>query len=300
METVEISPQGPRLSRLIYGAWRLSDSEDTSTGATLKKIHACLDQGITTIDHADIYGNYSCEKLFGKALQQEPALKKRLQIITKCGIMLKSSVYPNRRVKHYDTSAAHINASVEASLTNLGVDVIDVLLLHRPDPLMDGAETGACLDRLVASGKVRAVGVSNFKPWDCELLQANMRTPLVTNQLEISLLAQDAFVNGDLAFASRKSMSAMAWSPLGGGALFGDSAAALRVRPLLNELAQASGVSIDAVALAWLLAHPAGILPVAGTNNIGRIQALGDCFKVKLDRETWFELSSAALGHEVA
>lgn len=300
MDTVLLSPQGPRLSRLIYGAWRLSESEDTSTGATLKKIHACLEQGITTIDHADIYGGYSCETLFGAALKQEPALKKKIQIVTKCGIMLKSSVFPNRRVKHYDTSAAHITASVHASLKNLGVEVIDVLLLHRPDPLMDAAETGECLDRLVSSGKVRAAGVSNFKPWDCELLQANMRTPLVTNQLEISLLAQDAFVNGDLAFASRKSMAAMAWSPLGGGTLFGDAPAALRVRPLLKELAKASGVSMDAVALAWLLAHPAGILPVAGTNNLGRIQALSDCFKVKLDREAWFELSEAALGHEVA
>ena len=300
METVQLSPQGPRLSRLIYGAWRLSDSVDTTTGATLKKIHACLEQGITTIDHADIYGNYSCEKLFGDAIRQEPALKRQIQVVTKCCIMLMSSRFPDRKVKHYDTSAAHIEASVETSLKNLGIDVIDVLLLHRPDPLMDAAETGACLDRLVASGKVRAVGVSNFKPWDCELLQANMRTPLIANQLEMSLLTQDAFVNGDLAFAGRRSMAAMAWSPLGGGALFGDSVAALRVRPLLMKVAQAFGVSMDAVALAWLLAHPSRILPVAGTNNLARIRALGDCFKVKLDRETWFELSSAALGHEVA
>ncbi|WP_394788935.1 aldo/keto reductase family oxidoreductase [Rhodoferax sp.] len=299
MHSISLGAGGPDISRLVYGVWRLADSADTSVAATLRKIHACLDQGITTFDHADIYGNYRCEQLFGNALKTAPELKSRLQIVTKCGIMLKSGVYPQRRVKHYDTSAAHIRASVDASLGHIGVDQIDLLLLHRPDPFMDHQETGRCLDDLVASGKVRAVGVSNFQPWDCELLQSAMQTPLATNQLEISLLAQSVFTDGQLAYLQRKAIAPMAWSPLAGGTLFGDGAAAQRVRPALQRLAAQFGVGLDAVAVAWLLAHPARIVPVVGTNDLGRVQALGDAFKVQLDRETWYELYTLAAGAEV-
>lgn len=299
MQRIALGAAGPELSRLVYGVWRLADSADTSVQATLRKIHACLDQGLTSFDHADIYGNYQCEALFGAALKTAPELKARLQTVTKCGIMLTSDKYPQRKVKHYDTSAAHIRASVEASLGHIGVDVIDLLLIHRPDPFMDAAETGACLDQLVQSGKVRAVGVSNFQPWDCALLQSAMQTPLATNQIELSLLAQSPFTNGQLAYHQQQQQPVMAWSPLGGGALFGDGAAAQRVRPLLQSLASQYGVGLDAVAVAWLLAHPARILPVLGTNDLGRVQALGDAFKVKLDREAWYQLYSAAAGVEV-
>jgi predicted oxidoreductase len=299
MQTLQLGVNGPRLSRLLYGVWRLSESPDISPAATIRKIEACLAQGITSFDHADIYGNYSCEQLFGAALALAPHLKRQIQIVTKCDIMLKSSVYPQRRVKYYDTSASHIQASVDASLRHLGVETIDLLLLHRPDPLMDHRETGRCLDDLVSAGKVRAVGVSNFKPWDCELLQSGMRERLVANQIEMSLLAQDAFIDGSLAFAQRTGLSTMAWSPLAGGALFGESAGAQRLQPKLQALADAAGVGTDAVALAWLLAHPAGILPVVGTNSEARVARLSDCFKVQIDRPTWFELYEAGSGHEV-
>ena len=299
MPRISLGPSGPDISRLVYGVWRLADSADTSVAATLRKIHACLDQGITTFDHADIYGDYRCEQLFGDALKTAPALAARLQTVTKCGIMLKSGVYPQRRVKHYDTSAAHIRASVDASLSHIGVEVIDLLLLHRPDPFMDHSDTGRCLDQLVASGKVRAVGVSNFQPWDSDLLQSAMQTPLASNQIEISLLAQSALTDGQIAYLQRKAITPMAWSPLAGGALFGDGAAAQRVRPALQRLANQFGVGLDAVAVAWLLAHPAGIVPVLGTNDLGRLQALGDAFKVQIDRETWFELATLAAGAEV-
>ena len=299
MQRIALGASGPEFSRLVYGVWRLADSADTSVQATLRKVHACLDQGITSFDHADIYGDYQCEALFGAALKTAPELKARLQTVTKCGIMLASAKYPQRRVKHYDTSAAHIRASVDASLSHIGVDVIDLLLLHRPDPFMDAAETGACLDQLVQSGKVRAVGVSNFQPWDCELLQSAMQTPLATNQIELSLLAQSPFTSGQLAYHQQRQQPVMAWSPLAGGALFGDGAAAQRVRPLLQSLASQYGVGLDAVAVAWLLAHPACIVPVLGTNDLGRVQALGDAFKVHIDRETWYQLYSLAAGVEV-
>lgn len=287
------------LSRLAYGVWRLSEAADTSAPAVAARIQACLDQGITTFDHADIYGGYSCEALFGAALRAQPGLKARMEIVTKCDIMLLSDQRPDNRVKHYDTSAAHVQASVERSLKNIGVDAIDLLLIHRPDPLMDHHALGACLDGLIQSGKVRAAGVSNFMPWDLDLLQSAMKNRLLTNQIEISLMQTRGFVDGQIAHAQRLGLPVMAWSPLGGGRLFGQEAAALRLRPALQRIAAAQGVDETAVAIAWLLHHPARIIPVLGTNDMQRIARMQDALRVKLDRQTWFELYSLANGAEV-
>ena len=161
---------------------------------------------------------------------------------------------------------------------------------------MDHHETGAALDDAVKSGKVRAVGVSNFRPWDWLLLQSAMETPLATNQIELSLVAHESFVNGDLAGLQSKGIHPMAWSPLGGGSLFN----AGELRETVSRIALQNGVDEAAVAIAWLLAHPVGILPVMGTNTIDRIKAFSDAFKVEMDRQTWFELYTAALGREVA
>jgi predicted oxidoreductase len=300
MQYINIHPNLPAFSRIVYGAWRLTDGSNPTAPDALAKIQACLDIGITTFDHADIYGNYACEDLFGKALQLDASIKRKLQIVTKCDIMLKSDKYPARRVKHYDTSPAHIRASVDASLSRLGVDVIDVLLMHRPDPFMDAAATGGCLDDLVKSGKIRAAGVSNFMPWDWTLLQTHMRTPLVTNQIELSLLSHTALTDGVLAQAQQLQAPPMAWSPLAGGALFGDNATAVRIRTGLQRMAAHYAVDMEAVAIAWLLAHPARIIPVMGTNSVSRIAKLGDAFKVSLSREAWFELLELAEGREVA
>jgi predicted oxidoreductase len=227
-------------------------------------------------------------------------LKKITQHISKCDIMLKSDVFPKRRVKHYDTSAAHIKASVETSLKRLNIDVLDVVLLHRPDPFMNHLETGAALDDLIKVGKIRGAGVSNFKPWDFSLLQGAMKNPLVTNQIEISLLKQDPFSNGDIALLQQLGRVPMAWSPLAGGALFGDSEAARRLQPSLTRIGAEYDVHADAVAIAWLLAHPANIAPIYGTNKLSRIKRMSDAYKVNLERETWFELMELASGKEVA
>lgn len=297
--SIEFHAGLPAFSALVYGAWRMADGADTSAQTALKKIQLCLDMGITTFDHADIYGDYRCEALFGEALKLNPSLKHKMQIVTKCGIKLISSRYPDRRVKHYDTSAAHIRYSVDNSLKLLGVDRLDTLLIHRPDPFMDAQETGACLDALVKEGKIAAAGVSNFSVSDFDVLQAAMQTKLVTNQLEISLLAQHTFLDGSLSQCQQHKIRPMAWSPLAGGSLFGDQEAAVRLRPALARIAQAHGTDIDAVAIAWLLAHPAGIVPVVGTNNLERMARLGDALKIKLDRETWYELWTLAAGKEV-
>jgi len=286
-------------SALVYGAWRMADGSDTSAQTALKKIKLCLDLGITTFDHADIYGDYRCETLFGEALKLDPGLKHKMQIVSKCGIKLISSQYPTRSVKHYDTSAAHIRYSVDNSLQRLGVERLDALLIHRPDPFMHAHETGACLDALVKEGKIAAAGVSNFSVTDFDVLQSAMQTPLVTNQLELSLLAQPAFLDGSVSQCQQHQIRPMAWSPLGGGRLFGDEAAALRLRPALQRIAQEHAVDVDAVAIAWLLAHPAGIVPVVGTNNLDRMARLGDALKVQMDLETWYALWTLAAGQEV-
>lgn len=296
MERIQLSPE-LKLSRLVYGMWRIGDDPDTSPKHVQAKIEACLAQGITTMDHADIYGGYTAEAIFGAALKAAPSLRDKLEIVTKCGIVAPAGRHSAVRGKHYDTSAAHINASVEASLRDLATDHIDLLLIHRPDPFMDPDETGPALDALVESGKVRAVGVSNFRPWDYSLLQSSMENTLVTNQIEMSLLATEAFINGDLAFLQERMIAPMAWSPLGGGSLFKPENAALM--KVLERIAGEQEVDPTVVALAWLLAHPANILPVLGTNNIARITASADAMKVKIDRQTWFELYTAALGKQV-
>jgi predicted oxidoreductase len=286
------------LSRIILGKWRLTEYGDSSPGALQARIEAALEQGITTIDQADIYGGYEAEEVFGNCLRAAPGLRERLEIVTKCDIVAPVGRHASARVKHYDTSRAHITASVEMSLTLMGLEQIDLLLMHRPDPLMDAGETGACLDALVAEGKVKAVGVSNFRPWDFTLLQSAMSTPLATNQIEISLLHHTPLTNGDVAFHQREGQPLMAWSPLGGGALM-QAAADPALVAALDRVASAQGVDRAAVAVAWLLRHPARICPVMGTNSIERIRGFSDAFRVEMDRQTWFEIYAAALGHEV-
>ena len=284
-------------SRIVYGMWRIADDTDTSTAHVQAKINACLDQGITTFDQADIYGGYEAEAILGAALKADPSLRARMEIVTKCDIVAPVGRYADAPVKYYDTGRAHILQSVENSLRDMAIDHIDLLLIHRPDPFMDHHETGAALDEVVASGKVGAVGVSNFRPYDWELLQSGMTTPLVTNQIEISLGEVDPFSNGDLAFHQRHGHHVMAWSPLGGGGLMSGSNA---LHKLMDALASQHGVDRAAVAVAFLLAHPAGILPVMGTNNLERIKRISDAVRVQLDRPTWFALYQAALGREVA
>ncbi len=293
----ELCP-GQSLSRLAYGMWRVGDDSDTSPRHIQAKIEACLEQGITTIDQADIYGDYGAEALLGACLKQAPGLRSRIEIITKCDIVAACGRYADRRVKYYDTSPAHILSSVDQSLAAMGIDVIDLLLLHRPDPMLDHRATGAALDGLAATGKVRAVGVSNFRPHDITLLQSGMKAQIAANQIELSLTAHQALTNGDLAFIQERRMLPMAWSPLGGGQLI--TSAPSKLSETLGAFARQHDVDPSAVALAWLLAHPAGILPVLGTNRIERIRAASDAFRVRIDRQDWFELYTAALGREVA
>lgn len=296
MDRVELA-EGLSFSRLVYGMWRIGDDPDTSEKHVRAKIDACLSQGITTLDQADIYGDYTAEAVLGQTLKADPSLRGQVEIVTKCDIVAPCGKYADVACKHYDTSKAHIEASVENSLRDMGTDYIDLLLIHRPDPLMDHDETGAALDNLIKAGKIRAAGVSNFRPWDVELLQSAMSSKLVTNQIEISLARIDPFTDGDLAFHQRQRDAVMAWSPLGGGSLMTDDTALTR---LMDGFASEFGVDRAAVAVAFLLRHPAKILPVLGTNSLERIAKISDATKVDLTRVQWFQLYETALGREVA
>ena len=295
MERIAIG-DGVELSRIAYGMWRVGADDDTSPRHVRAKIETCLDQGITTIDQADIYGGYTAEGLFGACLKESPELRERLEIVTKCGIVVPAGRHASAGIKHYDTTAEHIAGSIDTSLSEMATDHIDLLLVHRPDPFMDPEETGRALDNAVVSGKVRAVGVSNFRPWDWTLLQSAMSTPLSTNQIEISLAETTPLANGDLAFLQERRIRPMAWSPLGGGSLFAGEGG---LRTAISKIAIRHGVGEAAVAVAWLLAHPAGILPVMGSNRIDRIRMFGDALKVDMDRESWFELYASATGADV-
>ena len=290
MERVNLSSSSS-ISRIIYGMWRLADDINTSSKHISDKVNLCLGQGITSFDQAAVYGLYSAEALFGEVLKANPSLRHKIEIVSKCGIVNPSDRYAGVSVSHYDTSREHIFNSVDASLKNMATDYLDLLLIHRQDPFLDHHETGKALDDLIKSGKVKEVGVSNFKPWDFNLLQSSMKSHLVTNQIEMSLAATDSFTNGDLAFHQERATTIMAWSPLGGGKLMKDKGI---LGKALKKIAVNQNVDIAAVAVAWLLAHPARICPVMGTNNLNRIAKISDAMNVKMDRESWFELYTAS------
>jgi predicted oxidoreductase len=282
----------PGLMRLLQ--WNLSRED------LIGWINTCIDLGMTSFDHADIYGSYQVEAAFGEALAASPGLRDRIEIVTKCGIALVSPQRPNHRIHHYDTSRQHIMASAEQSLRNFHTDRLDLLLIHRPDALLDADEVAAALNQLVSSGKVRAVGVSNFTPFQWDLLQSRLDTPLVTNQVELSLTFLDTLHDGTLDQAQQLRRSPMIWSPLAGGRLFSQSDdRSVRVRAALEPIAAAHGVAPDVIALAWVLAHPSRPLPVLGTGSLDRIRASATALDIKLDRQEWFALWEASAGREV-
>ena len=304
MERIAVGPE-LSFSRIAYGLMGLGGSWEVDERIPETRVRelldACLAHGITTLDHADIYTAYRGEAVLGQAFRASPGLRDRFEVITKCGIKKgfgeHAGAYGRTVAKHYDTTPEHITSALDRSLREMGTDRVDLLLIHRPDPLMDHERTGRALDAAVASGKARAVGVSNFRPWDVSLLQSAMGEPLVCNQIEMSLAHTDAFTNGDLAFLQEHSLRPMAWSPLGGGTLF-DPATPAGMK--LAEVAEAKGCRPDQLALAFLLRHPAGIIPVVGTGNVERIAHAAGAVSVKLSRVEWFELLEAARGEAVA
>ncbi|WNG48359.1 oxidoreductase [Archangium minus] len=298
---VKMAPSGPEVSRMAYGLWRLmAVPGGAGVQQVLERIQTCLDHGITTFDHADIYGGYQCEAAFGAALRAHPGLRQKMELVTKCGIMLVNPARPHNRLKHYDYSRQHIVESVENSLRNLATDHIDVLLLHRPSPMLDPDEVAEALQQLVGQGKVRHLGVSNFTPSQFDMLASRLTVPLVTNQVELHPLRLEAFQDGTLDQCMRARISPMAWSPLAGGRLAtGQGEAETRVRAVLAELARQYGADQEQLLLAWLLRHPSQIIPVVGTNRLERITSAAGALSLEMELQDWFAVWSAALGSEV-
>lgn len=293
-----LAADGPRLSPIVAGAWRMADW-GWNAQQRLRWIEQCVELGVTSFDHADIYGGYAVESLFGEALALAPSsLRQQLQIVGKCGIKLVSPARPEHRIKHYDTAAAHIVASAEASLRALRVERLDLLLIHRPDPLMDADEVASAFAALRDAGKVAHFGASNFTPAQFELLAS--RFPLATNQIELHPLQRAALTDGTLDQLQRLRIRPMIWSPLAGGALLGGGdEAARRVQAALARIAEAHGCSMATVAFAWLLRLPSRPLPVAGSRRIEALREAVAALQVSLSAPQWAKIWQAAAGHEL-
>ena len=299
MQQLPIHPAGPTFSRIIAGAWRWNS---IPASAIETMINTALDEGITTFDHADIYGDYSNEQSFGDVLARQPQLAKKMQLVTKCGIKLTSSKKPEHRVKHYDSSKEHILLSAENSLKNLHVDRIDLLLIHRPDPLMNIHEVAEAFTRLRDQGKVLSFGVSNFTTSQFELLQSALPFPLVTNQIELSLFCMAPLFDGTVEHLYKHKASAMAWSPLGGGRTFvAEDEVSRRITNKINDLAHKyNNATTTQFYIAWLLKHPSNIFPVIGTSKPERLREAAKSIELKLEIQDWYELLKAVRGTDVA
>ena len=289
---------GPEFSRIVAGMWRMTEW-GMSPEQRVALVEGCLEMGVTTFDHADIYGDYSVETLFGEALRLQPSLRDKIELVSKCGIKLLSTKHPQHAIQHYDTTARHIVASAENSLKQLHTDHLDLLLIHRPDPLMDFDEVADAFTRLQREGKVKHVGVSNFTRHQFESL--NRRVALATNQVELSPLYTAPIFDETLDGLQDLRIAPMAWSPLGGGRLF-DAAnpRAAEVCAVVKEIAQRMDKPFASVVFAWIMALPSRPLPLTGS---GRIEAIRDAVigaTFQLERGDWFRILRAARGHEVA
>ena len=287
------------LSRAALGLWRAKEWNYTTQQLT-ELVTQSLETGITTFDHADIYGGYECENLFGKVLSENSSLRRKMQLVTKCGIKLVSPKFPDHGIHCYDTTKEHIIKSAERSLKNLNTDYLDLLLIHRPDPLMNADETAEAFKEQKKSGKVLHFGVSNFLPHHFSMLQSRLEIPLSTNQIEVSPLYTEQFDNGNIDYLQEKRISPMVWSPFAGGRMFWEnSEQANRVRTVLNELGEKYQTGIEAIAAAWLLVHPVNFILVLGSGKIGRIKAAMKGLDIKLTREEWFKIWVASKGNDI-
>jgi predicted oxidoreductase len=295
---VTTSQQGMKLSRIVAGMWRMAE-----WGMTVEQrvafIEQCIALGVTTFDHADIYGSYAVEGLFGEALRLKPSLRDQIELVSKCGIKLVSPQRPLHTIQHYDTSAAHILASAEESLRQLHTDRLDLLLIHRPDPLMDFDEVAEAFTRLRKAGKVLHFGVSNFSRHQFESL--NRRIALATNQVEFSPLHTAPMFDETFDGLHNLGVAPMVWSPLAGGRLFNSTEAnAEQLRLVIKDIADELERPFASVVFAWIMQLPSRPIPLTGTGRIEAIAVAVAGTRFTLSRSNWFKILRAARGHEVA
>lgn len=285
------------LSRIIAGTmnWGVWDKNLNPTEMA-HLINLCVENQISSFDHADIYGGYTTEASFGKALLESKIDRKKIQLITKCGIQYVSENRPTNSIKHYEYSKEYIIWSAENSLKNLQTDYLDVFLLHRPSPLMQADEITEAVAKLKSDGKILSFGVSNFTPYQTELLR--QKTDISFNQVQFSATHHEAMVDGSLDYMQIHKITPMAWNPL--GTVFRENTdQTFRLRQLLAKLVEKYHIGSDIILLAWIMQHPAGILPVAGTVNSGRIQQLMKAKALVLDKQDWFAIWTESMGNRV-
>ncbi|WP_317202097.1 aldo/keto reductase [Janthinobacterium sp.] len=294
----QTSSDGPQLSRIVAGMWRINEW-NMSAQQRLAFIEQCLEMGVSSFDHADIYGDYGAETLFGEALALRPELRARMQLVSKCGIKLVSARRPAHALQHYDTGAAHIIASAEESLRQLRTEHLDLLLIHRPDPLMDFDEIARAFTQLRRDGKVLHFGVSNFSRHQFECL--HRRFPLATNQVEFSPLHVAPLFDETFDGLQDLGVAPMIWSPLAGGRLFnGAEAQGECLRTVIKEIADRLQRPFASVVFAWIMQLPCRPLPLTGSGRVEAIAVAVEATRFTLGRADWFAILRAARDHEVA
>jgi predicted oxidoreductase len=283
-------------SRIIAGTMSWGNwGKQCNSQQMIRLMNTCLESSVTTFDHADIYGDYTTEKEFGEAFKQSNITRDDIQLISKCGIVYTSPKRPTK-IKHYNYSRDYIIKSVENSLKNLATDYLDLLLLHRPSPLMEPNEIMEAIAKLGQEGKIKSFGVSNFTTSQVELITSEV--PVEVNQIEFSLTHNLALFDGTLDQMMVKKMTPMAWSPLG-EVFKNDTEQTRRIHECLGSLLDKYSASEDQLLLAWILKHPANIHPVVGTTNQTRIKEANNALQINLELEDWFSILVASQGHKV-
>lgn len=289
MQKIYLSDSGPKVSPAVYGFWRWDDTSANGEETMERIVNLCLELGINTFDHADVYGGYQSEELFGNVMKKRSFKREDVVLFTKCGVLLPHTNRPEIRVKYYDTSARHITASVENSLRKLRTDYIDIFLLDQLDPLSNLEETALTLERLRTSGKIRNVGVANFSVFQHQLLASYLKIPIVTNHIELNLLNTTALDNGQIDYIKQRYMRPLAAAPLAGGRIEnGTDPLAVRVHYKLGEIGKKYNANVESIAVAWLI--KLGALPLIGTLNEQRIRNIVNAFDVDLDQQDWYDL----------
>lgn len=295
MEKIYLSDSGPKVSPAVYGFWRWEDMSATGAASMEKIVNLCLELGINTFDHADIYGGYQCEELFGNVMKQKSFNREDVVLFTKCGVNIPHPNRPDVKVQYYDTSAPHILKSVENSLLKLKTDYIDIFLLDQLDPLSNLEETALSLERLRTSGKIRNIGVANFSVFQHQLLASYLKVPIVTNHIELNLLNTTALDNGQLDYIKQRYMRPLAAAPLAGGRIEnGTDPLAVRVHYKLGEIAKKYNANVESIAVAWLI--KLGALPLIGTLNEQRIRNIINAFDIDIEQQDWYDLYNTSKG----
>lgn len=295
MERIYLSDSGPKMSPAAYGFYRWNEPINEPAKAMDRIVGLCLDLGINAFDHADFYGDYQCESLFGRLIREKGIKREDIVLFSKCGMVVPHAGDPAIRIRHYDTSAAHIRSAVENSLRNLQTDYIDIFLLDNLDPISDLEETALELDQLKKQGKIRNIGVANFSVFQHQLLASYLQTRIVTNHIELSLLNTSPLDNGQVDYIKQKYMRPLAASPLAAGRIAnGTDALAIAVRAKLEEIAPKYNADMESIAIAWLV--KLGAIPLIGTTNEQRIRNIADSFAIELDHQDWYDLYLAGRG----